>query len=45
VNLSKDDTDYGKNHSYAALDGNDTVTGGEYDDTINGGAGNDTMKG
>jgi len=45
VNLSKDDPDYGESHSYAALDGNDTITGGEFNDTINGGAGNDTIIG
>ncbi len=45
VNLANADPDYGTTESYDALDGDDTVTGGDQNDVISGGAGNDNLDG
>ena len=45
VNLANADPDYGTTESYDALDGDDTVTGGNQNDVISGGAGNDNLNG
>lgn len=45
VNLTDDDPDYGAEEPYDALDGDDTVVGGDLDDTINGNTGNDVLIG
>lgn len=45
VVLDDDDPDYGSGTPYDALDGDDTVTGGDADDEIFGNTGNDTLIG